>query len=77
MVEAFAETLGVSPDQVTSALEEIRSKAQADRAAGLQERLDQAVADGTLTQDEADAVMKAAREGVIPMGGRPRLGDDD
>jgi hypothetical protein len=77
MVDAFAEALGVSPDEVASALEEIRSEARAGRAAALQERLDHAVADGTLTQDEADAVMKAAREGVIPMGAGPRFGGDD
>ena len=77
MVEAFAKALGVSPDEVTSALEEIRSEAQADREATLKERLDTAVSDGTLTQDEADAVMKAAREGVIPVGVGPRFGPED
>lgn len=76
MVDTFARALGVSPNEVTSALEEIRSEAQADREAALQDRLDKAVSDGTLTQDEADAVMKAAREGVIPMGG-PRFSSDD
>ena len=44
---------------------EIRTARQAERAAALKERLDAAVADGTLTQAEADAVTKAVEKGVI------------
>ena len=44
------------------------SAEQANHAAALKSRLDQAVKDGTLTQAEADAVTKAAEKGVI--GGR-------
>ena len=36
----------------------------------LKERLDAAVADGTLTQGEADAVTKAVEKGVIGGFGR-------
>lgn len=50
-----------------TALEELRTEAQKNRAAALKPRLDQAVADGTLTQ--ADAVTKAVEQGVIG-GGR-------
>ena len=54
----------------TTALAEIRAARQAERAAALKERLDAAVADGTLTQAEADAVTKAVEKGVIGGGGR-------
>ncbi|MFJ8578531.1 hypothetical protein [Micromonospora sp. NPDC093277] len=39
---------------------------QADRQAQLKERLDQAVKDGKLTQEQADAVLKAVEAGVFP-----------
>jgi DNA-binding transcriptional MerR regulator len=39
---------------------------QANRQAQLKERLDQAVKDGKLTQEQADAVLKAVAAGVSP-----------
>ncbi|WBB75187.1 hypothetical protein O7602_06585 [Micromonospora sp. WMMD1128] len=53
-----------------------------DRQAALKERLDQAVKDGKLTQEQADAVLKAAEAGVFPgpagmpggPGGKPGAG---
>jgi hypothetical protein len=50
---------------VKAALEELRAEARKSRAADLKPRLDQAVADGTLTRAEADAVTKAVEQGVI------------
>ncbi|KXK61934.1 hypothetical protein AWW66_10855 [Micromonospora rosaria] len=41
----------------------------ADRQAKLTERLDQAVEDGKLTQEQADAIVKAVESGVFPGGG--------
>ena len=71
LARALAEKLGIEQAKVTTALEEIRTARQAERAAALKERLDAAVADGTLTQAEADAVTKAVEKGVInPGGGR-------
>ncbi|MFV2083117.1 hypothetical protein [Micromonospora sp. LOL_021] len=83
LAEALAEELGVSADDATAALEKIREEragdrpergerpeGTADRQAALQERLDAAVADGTLTQAEADAVLKAYEEGVLAGSGR-------
>ena len=71
LAKALAEKLGIEEAKVTAALEEIRTARQAEKAAALQERLDAAVADGTLTQAEADAVTKAVEKGVInPGGGR-------
>ncbi|TDB93163.1 hypothetical protein E1091_12180 [Micromonospora fluostatini] len=41
----------------------------ADRQAKLTERLDQAVEDGKLTREQADAIVKAVESGVFPGGG--------
>lgn len=68
LVDQLAEKLGLPAEQVSTALDELRSEQQSERAARLADRLDQAVQDGTLTQAEADAVTKAVEKGVI--GGR-------
>jgi Spy/CpxP family protein refolding chaperone len=70
LAKSLAESLGVEESKVTAALEEIRAASQAERAAALKTRLDQAVTDGKLTQAEADAVTKAVESGVIGGGGR-------
>ena len=69
LAKSLAESLGIEESTVTAALEELRSERQAEKAAGLKTRLDQAVADGRLTQAEADAVTKAVESGVIGGGG--------
>ena len=70
LAKALAEKLNLDEAKVAQALAEIRAARQAERAAALKERLDAAVADGTLTQAEADAVTKAVEQGVISGGGR-------
>jgi hypothetical protein len=70
LAKALASKLGVDEAKVTAALQEIRTARQAERAAALKTRLDKAVADGTLTQAEADAVTKAVEKGVISGGPR-------
>ncbi|MEU4478806.1 hypothetical protein AB0F68_12180 [Micromonospora sp. NPDC023966] len=88
--EALAKELGVPTDKVTAALEKLREQRQADRPdrperpstedrqAALKERLDQAVKDGKLTQEQADAVLKAAEAGVFPgPGGHGHRGGGD
>lgn len=72
LAEALASELGLDKSAVASALEELRVAAQAERRASFKTKLDQAVTDGTLTQAEADAVLKAAEAGVIGMGGGRR-----
>ncbi|WP_433343743.1 hypothetical protein [Micromonospora sp. CA-111912] len=79
--EALAKELGVSTDKVTAALDKVREQNKADRPergerpdaadrqAALKERLDKAVKDGKLTQEQADAITKAAEAGVFPGGG--------
>ncbi|MGC4855326.1 hypothetical protein ACLQ24_18530 [Micromonospora sp. DT4] len=74
--EELAKELGVPTDKVTAALEKIREQhrpadrparpSAEDRKAALKERLDQAVKDGKLTQEQADAITKAVEAGVFP-----------
>ncbi|MFF1384741.1 hypothetical protein ACFVWT_14365 [Arthrobacter sp. NPDC058288] len=70
LAKSLAASLGIEESKVTAALEELRTEAQSQRAAALKTRLDKAVADGKLTQAEADAVTKAVKNGVIGGGGR-------
>jgi len=69
LAKSLSGTLGIEESKVTAALAELRAEKQAEKAAALKTRLDQAVADGKLTQAEADAVAKAVENGVIG-GGR-------
>ena len=69
LAKSLAEKLNLDEAKVTQALVEIRTARQAEQAAALKERLDAAVADGTLTQAEADAVTKAIEQGVINVAG--------
>lgn len=73
LATALAKELGIDAAKVKTALSEIQQERQAERfaehEAQLKARLDQAVTDGTLTRAEADAVLKAAKAGVIGLGG--------
>lgn len=70
LAAALAKALDLETADVTTALKDLRTEAKADRTAAFQDRLDQAVEDGTLTRAEADAVLKAGKAGVIGLGGR-------
>ncbi|MGC4758456.1 hypothetical protein [Micromonospora trifolii] len=80
--EALAKELGVPTDKVTAALEKVREQhrpadrpqrpSAEDRQAALKQRLDQAVKDGKLTQEQADAITKAVEAGVFPGPGDHR-----
>lgn len=66
---ALAKKLGIATTKVETALSELRSAHDADLSTAFSDRLAQAVKDQKLTQAEADAVAKAAKVGVIGMGG--------
>jgi len=78
LAEALAKELGLDKEKVRAALDKVeeqaQSEAKAQRIAQLKTRLDAAVADGKLTREQADAILKAAESGVLPggpgMGGR-------
>lgn len=65
---SLAEALGLDEVTVQAALDELRTEQQQERTAALQERLDAAVTDGSLTQEEADGAAKAVELGIL--GGR-------
>jgi hypothetical protein len=62
--------LGISADKVKTAISDLRAAAEASRQQAFSDRLDQAVKDGKLTRAEADAVRKAAKLGLVGMGGK-------
>ena len=72
LAEGLAAELGVSKERVLAALEKVEGQLEADartqRLAGLKERLDAAVAEGKITREQADAILKAAEAGVLPGG---------
>ncbi|KGN43028.1 hypothetical protein [Knoellia aerolata] len=70
-VTALAEELGVTEAKLTAALAEIRGEHQAEHRTRLEERLDTAVDDGTLSDADRASVLKAFDAGVLG-GGGPR-----
>jgi hypothetical protein len=67
----LASKLGIDAAKVKAAFADLRAAHEADEQKAFDDRLAQAVKDGTLTQAEADAVKKAAKAGVIDMDGGP------
>ncbi|WP_338674596.1 hypothetical protein V1460_17385 [Streptomyces sp. SCSIO 30461] len=68
LAAALAKELGVSEDKVKAALEKIRSEKQQEHKEEREKRLKEAVSEGKLTQEQADAILKAAESGVLPWG---------
>jgi hypothetical protein len=70
--EALATELDLPVDRVTDAMaaarERLAQQWEEDRLAQLRERLDEAVANGDLTQEQADAIIAATEAGVLPLG---------
>ncbi len=73
----LAEELGLKPVEVSAALEtvegELRAEHETERIERLSTRLDQAVEEGRLTRDRADAILEAARQGEL-VGGHGHRG---
>ncbi|MDJ0323783.1 hypothetical protein QMG61_08415 [Cryobacterium sp. PH31-AA6] len=65
LAKALAAELNIDEATVTTALTQVQSEQEAERAAQTKATLDQAVTDGTLTQTEADAVQKALAAHII------------
>ncbi|WP_028655673.1 hypothetical protein [Nocardioides sp. J54] len=63
--EALADELGIGKAKVTDAIESLRSDWRAERRADLEKRLDEAVADGDLTDADKASVLKAYDAGVL------------
>lgn len=72
LAKNLADKLGIDEAKVNDALTAIREARQAEQKTAFSTKLDTAVTDGKLTRAEADAVLKAAEAGVIPMGGHGR-----
>lgn len=72
--EALATELGIDQERVESALETVHEQLQEQRRTRahevLSERLDQAVEDGALTREQADAILEAHDSDVFPFGRR-------
>jgi hypothetical protein len=69
LAASLAEGLGLDEGTVQAALEELRTEQQQERSAAVQERLDAAVTEGSLTQEEADGAAKAVELGILGGGG--------
>lgn len=69
LAASLAEALGLDEGTVQAALEELRTEQQQERSAAVQERLDAAVTEGSLTQEEADGAAKAVELGILGGGG--------
>jgi hypothetical protein len=65
----LASKLGIDAAKVKAAFTDLRAADEAARQKAFDDKLAKAVTDGTLTQAEADAVKKAAKAGIIGMGG--------
>lgn len=72
---ALAEELGIDRARVGEALRNVRAdlreQARERRLRALEGRLTRAVEDGDLTQEQADAILEAAEDGVLPVGRHP------
>lgn len=77
--QALADELGLPVEDVSAALttvrDQVKAERDAERDAARQARLDEAVANGELTQEQADAIAAAADAGLFEgRGGRGHHG---
>lgn len=73
MIEALAEELGLPAAEVATAFEELQQDREDERRTALEDRLDEAVTAGDLSDGDRASVLKAFDAGVLgggPEGGR-------
>lgn len=70
IVTLLADALNLEEAAVQAAISELAAEQKAERSAAVQDRLDAAVADGSLTQAEADGAAKAFKLGILGGGVR-------
>lgn len=75
LAAALADELGVSEQEVTDALASMVADRMAEGRSALAERLDAAIADGSLTEADKQSVLKAFDAGVLGGGQRGPGGD--
>lgn len=75
---ALAAELDIDQERIEEALANVRDQLREQRRErahqALTERLDEAVEDGELTQEQVDAILEAAEDGVLPLGRRGHHG---
>ncbi len=64
----LAEELGLEADDVAQALEKVGEQVREERQAEMSKRLDEAVKDGRLTQEQADSIRERVEAGEGPRG---------
>lgn len=72
MIAELSSQLGKDEATIKTAIDETRAAVAAQQAEDAKPMLDQAVTDGKLTQEEASAVEKAIRAGIVHPGGHGR-----
>ena len=65
LAAALADELGLSESKVSAALEKVRNAHEAEHREALSDRLDAAVKDGKLTEDDKASVLKAFDAGIL------------
>ena len=70
LVQELSRMLGVDEETVRAGLQELRATYGPQLAAAVKAQLDAAVQNGTLTQEEADAIQKAIERGLTTTGTR-------
>lgn len=62
IVERVANTFGLNQDEVQAVFDEVKDEHQADRAAEVDERLEEKVADGTITSEQKTLIQEKMEE---------------
>jgi flagellar motility protein MotE (MotC chaperone) len=73
-VDALAEELGITPEELQEALENVQADFREERLAALRARLDEQVANGEMSQELADELYERAEDGDWPFGRGRRHG---